>query len=145
MKRRALLTGLSVAFLSGCLSGLRTDTDGDGVADDNDAAPADPRVSDYVTGDPPPTVGIEQLAEGDTDDSITVRVTHQSGESFTEQNTGRLELAAEGTPIDTLALPFAVGDERTIRNVPLGTRVALLWFSPGDDSALVVTAREFEG
>jgi len=144
MKRRALFAGLSVAVLPGCLSVFRTDTDGDGVVDDNDAAPADPRVSEYVSGDPPPTVGLDPLDESGGDDTLSVQVTHQGGDSFTEQNTGRLELAVEGTPIDTIELPFEVGDEQTIREVPLEQRVALIWFAPSDDSALVVTAREFE-
>lgn len=140
MKRRPLLTGLSVCALSGCLSLGETDTDGDGTVDRNDAAPHDSRVRDYIGGDPPPDVTMQQIATNNASSTMTVRLTHAGGAPFTAADTDRLELSVTGTAIDTIALPFEVGDQRVVTDVPLGERVVLIWFPSTDEPPAVISA-----
>ncbi|MFB6218931.1 MAG: hypothetical protein ABEH77_07110 [Halobacteriaceae archaeon] len=131
MKRRAVLAGL-LAVTPGCVSPLGADSDGDGTPDGDDAAPHDPRASDWVGGDPGPQVEIDRIDSAD-DSTMTIRVVHAGGQPFTPDNTRRLELANRGEPLATIALPFEVGDARTKR-VPVVGHVTALWFPPASSS-----------
>lgn len=143
MRRRALLVavGVDLAIVSaGCVNPFRSDRDGDGSPEADDAAPADPRVDTWVGGDPAPSVEFEVV--GRASDSVTIRLQYTGGDRFTPENTGRLELASRGTPVGRIDLPFQAGDRAVVRGVPPGRRVVLVWFPPqeADGEPLVVAA-----
>lgn len=141
MHRRRVVAALAGVATAGCVGSFAPDSDDDGVPDGEDAAPDDPRVDRSAGGDPPPDIAVESV-EG-SDATAAVAVTHEGGEAFTPADTGRLELAAEGESVATLALPFRVGDTRRVEGVPTDQYVAVIWFPPDEsaDPAVLVRLR----
>lgn len=127
-----LLT-VSVVGLAGCSDD--GDTNGDGVDGNEDPAPNDPRVDAYVGGDPPPSFVLEPVT--DVDDPPALRIVYQSGNSFTADDTDRVELATGGEPITTLELPLRPGDSRLVESVPVDTPLDLVWFGTDGQAGLL--------
>jgi hypothetical protein len=143
MNRRGLLATAATlaAGIAGCLGAFRSDDDGDGVSDSEDVAPNDSRVSRYGAGDSPVRVTADAVEW--SDETVTVRLTHEGGDPFTAGDTERLEVAAEGETVATVALPFEVADTRTVRDVPVGPYANLVWFAHEGEGTAVVERWQF--
>jgi len=72
----------------------------------------------------------------------TVLGTHEGGDVFDDENTGRLVVTAGQEGVHRIALPFGAGDAFEVAGIDPGTTVRVVWYSDGGNASTVVASFE---
>ena len=81
-----------------------------------------------------PTASFDMsYSENQSGDGYNVTVTHASGQTFTESNTGELRVVASDGTSDSFELPVSATNSVTLADIEPGDTVRLVWESPSGD------------